>query len=78
MVRVEGEWRPRPGWQGAADWYFVPTAQRLGILAAYLLEPASADGVAAWNLLDRDLRQGRDSPILRVRQQMETPMLELP
>ena len=78
MVRVEGEWRPRPGWQGAGDWYFVPTAQRLGVLAAYLLEPASADGVAAWNLLDRDLRQGRDSPILRVRQQMETPMLELP
>ena len=78
MVRVEGEWKPRPGWQAATGWYFVPTAQRLGVLAAYLLEPASADGVAAWNLLDRDLRQGRDSPILRVRQQVETPMLELP
>jgi hypothetical protein len=78
MVRVEGEWRTRQGWQAARGWYFVPTEQRLGVLAAYLLEPASADGVAAWNLLDRDLRQGGDSPILRVRQRTETPMLELP
>ncbi|NNG16235.1 MAG: M14 family metallopeptidase [Gemmatimonadales bacterium] len=78
MVRLGGEWKPRSGWQAAPGWFFVPTAQRLGVLAAYLLEPASVDGVAAWNLLDRDLRQGRDSPIVRVRQWTETPMIELP
>jgi hypothetical protein len=77
MVRVEGEWMPRQV-QVGRGWYYVSTEQRLGVLAAYLLEPASADGVAAWNLLDRDLRQGRDSPILKVRQRTETPMLELP
>ena len=77
-VQVGGEWRPRPGWQAARGWFFVSTEQRLGVLAAYLLEPASADGVAVWNLLDRDLRQGRDSPILRVRRRTETPMVELP
>jgi hypothetical protein len=78
MVRLEGEWKPRTGWEAAPGWYFVPTAQRLGVLAAYLLEPASADGVATWNLLERDLRPGRDSPILRVRQWTETPLMELP
>jgi len=35
--------------------YFISTAQPLGILAAYLLEPESNDGLLAWNFLDRYL-----------------------
>ena len=34
---------------------YVPTAQRLGILAAYLLEPESDDGLFVWNFFDRYL-----------------------
>ncbi len=32
---------------------FIPTAQTLGILAAYLLEPESDDGLLVWNFFDR-------------------------
>ncbi|HSM16675.1 MAG TPA: M14 family metallopeptidase [Gemmatimonadales bacterium] len=77
LVDVRGNWRPAAG-RAVAGWFYVPTEQRLGVLAAYLLEPGSADGVAAWNFLDRDLRQGNDSPILRVRQPVVIPLLEPP
>ncbi len=63
-IRLEGRWHlasERP----AGHWYLVPTAQPLGVLAAYLLEPASEDGVATWNLLDAQLSAGRPYPILR-------------
>jgi hypothetical protein len=63
---VEGQWRPAPGEVGPG-WYRVQTAQSLGLLAAYLLEPASEDGVVTWNLLDAELAAGRAYPILRSR-----------
>ena len=50
-------------WATRSKW----TAQPLGILAAYLLEPASEDGVVTWNLLDTELATGRAHPILRSR-----------
>jgi dipeptidyl-peptidase-4 len=65
-VVVEGHWRPYAGEVGG-DWYRVHTAQPLGLLAAYLLEPASEDGVVTWNLLDAELAAGRAYPILRSR-----------
>jgi len=39
----------------AAGTLFVGTAQRLGTLAAYLLEPESDDGLLVWNFFDRYL-----------------------
>ena len=33
----------------------VRTAQALGRLAAYLLEPESDDGLLVWNFFDRDI-----------------------
>lgn len=65
-VRVEGAWHPRDA-SVTPGWFLVSTDQRLGSFAAYLLEPASEDGLASWNFLDRDLRRGQDAPILRVR-----------
>jgi hypothetical protein len=35
---------------------FVPTAQALGSLAAFLLEPESGDGLVYWNFFDRYLQ----------------------
>jgi Zinc carboxypeptidase len=65
-VGLEGRWsaadRAVP-----AGWYYVPTGQRHGVLAAYLLEPASEDGLVTWNFLDRDLRPRSSYPIVRVR-----------
>ncbi len=39
----------------AAGTIFVPLAQPLGNLAAYLLEPESDDGLLVWNFFDRHL-----------------------
>lgn len=46
--------------------YIVSTAQPLGTLAAYMLEPQSSDGLVAWNLLDDELSAGGEYPILRL------------
>jgi dipeptidyl-peptidase-4 len=63
---VEGRWAPYEGEVGSG-WYRVRTAQPLGVLAAYLLEPASEDGLVTWSLLDTELVPGRTYPILRSR-----------
>jgi hypothetical protein len=44
----------------------VRTAQPLGSLAVYLLEPQSADGLVTWNFFDAVLKEGEDYPVLRV------------
>jgi Zinc carboxypeptidase len=66
-VQVEGRWGEATVIQTQPGWYLVRTAQPLGILAAYLLEPASEDGLVTWNFLDRELQAGAPYPILRVR-----------
>ena len=50
----------------AAGTVLVKTAQPLGSLAATLLEPQSADGLATWNFLDEQLKEGGEFPILRL------------
>jgi hypothetical protein len=44
----------------------VPTAQALGTLAIYLLEPHSDDGLFTWNAFDDGLDVGKDAPVLRL------------
>ncbi len=50
----------------AGSW-FVPADQPLGRLAAYLLEPRSEDGLAAWGLFNDHLQPGGEYPVLRIR-----------
>ena len=65
-VQVEGRWTSRTGDTLAGPgWYTISTRQPLGVLAAYLLEPASEDGVVTWNFLDRELQPRTPYPILR-------------
>jgi hypothetical protein len=45
----------------------VRTAQPLGRLACFLLEPESADGLATWNFFDGVLKVGGDFPVVRLR-----------
>jgi dipeptidyl aminopeptidase/acylaminoacyl peptidase len=52
--------------QLAAATYVVPAGQSVGSLAAYLLEPASDDGLVTWNQLDHVIRSGQDYPVLRL------------
>jgi hypothetical protein len=44
---------------------WVPTAQRAGTLAVYLLEPHSDDGLARWQYLDDALAVGGWYPVHR-------------
>ncbi len=44
----------------------IPTAQPLGRLAAYLLEPRATDGLAAWNAFDEWLEVGAAFPVHRI------------
>ncbi len=66
-VRVEGRWGKAAPVRANPGWYLVRTAQPLGILAAYLLEPASEDGLVTWNFLDRELQAGAEYPLSRTR-----------
>jgi hypothetical protein len=43
------------------------TAQPLGTLAVYLLEPESADGLVAWNFFDDGLAIDAEFPVYRIR-----------
>lgn len=44
----------------------VRLAQPLGLLAAYLLEPESDDGLVNWNVLDQWLEVGKPAPIRKI------------
>jgi hypothetical protein len=54
LDRVKGDYVPEKK-EFPAGTYFVATAQPLGSLAAYLLEPQSDDGLVVWNFFDRYL-----------------------
>jgi hypothetical protein len=64
-VRLKGRWErgiqtipPRS--------FIVSTAQPLGALAVYLLEPESDDGFITWNFFDSDIGPGRRFPVTRI------------
>jgi hypothetical protein len=78
-VQVEGRWQKEPlDTTVGPGWYLLRTAQPLGVLAAYLLEPSSEDGVVTWNLLDRELAAGAMHPFLRVSPAPEVPTIAIP
>jgi hypothetical protein len=64
--KLEGKWGRVFDMGVPAGAWEVPMNQPLGRLAFYLLEPASDDGLVAWNALDDQLRDGTTRyPILR-------------
>lgn len=71
-VSAFGRWRERDG-AITPGWFVVSTDQRLGVLAAYLLEPGSEDGFVTWNVMDRTLRPRGEAPVLRVRSALGVP-----
>jgi hypothetical protein len=52
----------------------VRANQPLAILALYLLEPQSDDGLVTWNFMDAWLRPGAPYPLLRVSQRITAPL----
>ena len=69
-TKLEGRWRTGSTGDAGPGWFLVSTDQPLGLLAAYLLEPASEDGVPTWNFLEGRLVAGHEYPILRSRQRV--------
>jgi len=61
---LEGHWEPATATLPAGT-VVVPSAQPLGRLAFYLLDPRSDDGLVAWNVLDEALEGVSSYPILR-------------
>jgi hypothetical protein len=76
-VTLKGAWKLRPA-SLTPGWYYVPTDQRLGVLAAVLLEPGSEDGFLTWNFFDRELRPNTEVPVLRVRTPIAVPRELMP
>jgi len=73
-----GTWGKATDVQLPAGTLIVRAAQPLGILAMYLLEPESDDGLATWNVLDAVLPGGRgDYPVVRIVQPLRAPLRPL-
>ena len=64
-LRLTGRWVNEPRRIPAGS-YLVRTTQPLGLLAVYLLEPQSDDGLVTWNFFDSSLKPGAAYPVLRV------------
>jgi hypothetical protein len=76
-VRVEGRWQAAAPHAAPAGAFLVRTDQPLGTFAAYLLEPASEDGIVTWNLADRLLSRRAPFPVARVRAPVRAATEEL-
>jgi hypothetical protein len=65
MRKIEGKWDAAAGVTVPRGAFEVSMTQPLARLAFYLLEPASDDGLVAWNFLDDQLKDAKTYPILR-------------
>ena len=63
---VDGVWNDAASRTLAAGTYVVRAGQPYGLLAFYLLEPQSEDGLAQWSFLDNILAPRSDFPIVRI------------
>jgi hypothetical protein len=52
----------------------IPTQQRLGRLASYLLEPECEDGLTTWNFFDPWLTPGEHFPVVRITSPVTPPL----
>ncbi len=68
-MRFEGRWTSGDRRIPAGS-FLVRTNQPLGVLAVYLLEPQSDDGVVTWNYFDAGAKAGAEFPILRLLTQL--------
>lgn len=65
--KLQGKWGMKPDMKPGGVWWEIRMDQPLGRLAFHLLEPASDDGLVAWNGLDGQLKDATTYPIFRTR-----------
>jgi len=73
-VRLTGQWEAADTMTVDPSAFVVRGGQPLGILALYLLEPQSDDGLVTWNALDQWLRPSERYPITRVLDRIAVPL----
>ena len=78
LVRLVGRWEPGRPVTLAAGTYIVRVAQPLGVLAMYLLEPESDDGIVAWDVGDRSSGANGSAPVVRLATQPPVAMTAVP
>jgi hypothetical protein len=76
LVRLVGRWEAGRPVALAAGTVVVRVAQPLGVLAMYLLEPESDDGLVAWDVGARS--SGRVPPVIRLATQPPVAMTPQP
>ena len=64
---LEGSWQPAPTATVPSGAWAVSVNQPLGLLAFYLLEPTSDDGLTTWNMFDEMLADAKTYPVRRKR-----------
>ncbi len=64
-TRLKGRWMRQRRTISAGSFVVAP-ADRFGVLAVYLLEPESDDGLVDWNFFDGGLARGKAFPVLRL------------
>jgi hypothetical protein len=64
---LTGAWRTEQRSIARGSWV-VSSAQPLAVLALYMLEPESDDGIATYTTFDPVLEQGSDFPVVRLAQ----------
>lgn len=78
MVRLVGRWEPGRPVTLAQGTIVVRTAQPLGVLAMYLLEPESDDGLVAWDIANRSSGSAGTAPVVRLATPLPVNMTPLP
>jgi hypothetical protein len=66
-IKLRGEYKSESKTFPAGT-ILVRTAQPLGLLAAYLLEPESDDGLADWGFFDNTTAEGKPFPVFKAAQ----------
>jgi len=66
LVRLVGRWESGTPVTLAAGSYVVRVAQPSGVLAMYLLEPESDDGLVAWDVAGRSSGAAGTAPVIRL------------
>ena len=66
MKDITGSWDAAAGRSLPAGTYVVRAAQPFGLLAFYLLEPESEDGLMQWSFYDGIVAPHADFPVLRI------------
>jgi hypothetical protein len=70
-VQLVGRWESGRKVTLAPGSWIVRTAQPLGVLAMYLLEPESDDGIVAWDIGGRASKVAGTAPIIRLERPIE-------